>query len=100
MKIKTFNDFKNLKKGTWINDYNGTYEVVSTYREYNSCIGLAEVIYKDDESDEYTLGTENPNVTFLDVKGAEIISWIPYTLKNPPTLILENGLTKTDWNVP
>ena len=29
---------------------------------------------KDDESDEYTLGTENPNVTFLDVKGAEIIS--------------------------
>lgn len=74
MKIKTFNDFKNLKKGTWINDYNGTYEVVSTYRECNSCIGLAEVIYKDDESDEYTLGTENPNVTFLDVKGAEIIS--------------------------
>jgi hypothetical protein len=74
MKIKTFNDFKNLKKGTWINDYNGTYEVVSTYREHNSCIGLAEVIYKDDESDEYTLGTENPNVTFLDVKGAEIIS--------------------------
>lgn len=74
MKIRTFNDFKNLKKGTWINDYNGTYEVVSTYREYNSCIGLAEVIYKDDESDEYTLGTENPNVTFLDVKGAEIIS--------------------------
>lgn len=74
MKIKTFNDFKNLKKGTWINDINGNYEVVRTYREYNSCIGLAEVIYKDDESDEYTLGTENPNVTFRDVKGAEIIS--------------------------
>lgn len=74
MKIRTFTDFKNLKKGTWINDYNGTYEVVNTYREYNSCIGLAEVIYKDDESDEYTLGTENPNVTFRDVKGAEIIS--------------------------
>lgn len=74
MKIKTFNDFKNLKKGTWINDYNGTYEVVSTYREHNSCIGLSEVIFADDESDEYKLGTENPNVTFHDVKGAEIIS--------------------------
>ena len=46
MKIRTFTDFKNLKKGTWINDYNGTYEVVNTYREYNSCIGLAEVIYR------------------------------------------------------
>lgn len=74
MKIRTFTDFKNLKKGTWINDYNGTYEVVNTYREHNSCIGLAEVVFKDDESDEYTLGTENPNVTFHDVKGAEIIS--------------------------
>lgn len=73
MKIRTFNDFKNLKKGTWINDINGNYEVVREYREYNSSIGLAEVIYKDDESDEYTLGTENPNVTYSDVKGAEII---------------------------
>lgn len=74
MKIRTFNDFKNLKKGTWISDYNATYEVVNTYREYNSFIGLSEVIFADDESDEYKLGTENPNVTFLDVKGAEIIS--------------------------
>lgn len=74
MKIRTFTDFKNLKKGTWISDYNGTYEVVNTYREYNSCIGLSEVIFADDESDEYKLGKENPNVTFHDVKGAEIIS--------------------------
>ena len=47
--------------------------MVREYREYNSSIGLAAVIYKDDESDEYTLGTENPNVTYSDVKGAEII---------------------------
>ena len=73
MKIRTFNDFKNLRVGTWISDYNGTYEVVRAFREFNSCIGLSEVIYKDDESDEYTLGTENPNVTFNDIKGAEII---------------------------
>lgn len=74
MKIRTFNDFKNLKKGTWLEDASGISEVVAIYREHNSCIGLAEVVFKDDESDEYTLGTENPNVTFLDVKGAEIIS--------------------------
>ena len=74
MKIRTLNDFKNLKEGTWLEDANGNSEVVATYREYNSCIGLAEVIFKNDESDEYTLGTENPNVTFLDIKGAEIIS--------------------------
>ena len=73
MKIRTFNDFKNLRVGTWISDYNGTYEVVRAFREFNSCIGLSEVIYKDDESDEYTLGTENPNVIFNDIKGAEII---------------------------
>lgn len=73
MKIRTFSDFKNLRVGTWISDYNGTYEVVRAFCEFNSCIGLSEVIFADDESDEYTLGTENPNVTFNDVKGAEII---------------------------
>ena len=73
MKIRTFTDFKNLKKGTWIADYNGIYEVVRPYREYNSCIGLSEVKFVDDESSDYTLSTENPNVTFNDIKGAEII---------------------------
>lgn len=73
MKIRTFTDFKNLKKGTWISDYNGTYEVITPYGERNSDIGLSEVIFADDESDEYTLERENPNVTFSDVKGAEII---------------------------
>lgn len=37
-------------------------------------LGLAEVIFKDDESDEYTLGTKNSNVTFSDVRGVEIIA--------------------------
>lgn len=74
MKIRTFNDFENLKKGTWLEDGSGIYEVVATYNEFNECIGLAEVIFKDDESDEYTLGTKNPNVTFSDVRGVEIIA--------------------------
>ena len=74
MTIRTFTDFKNLKKGTWLEDASGISEVVATYREYNSCIGLAEVIMAPDDSGEYALGTENPNVTFCDVKGAEIIS--------------------------
>lgn len=74
MTIRTFNDFENLKKGTWLEDGSGIYEVVVTYNEFNECIGLAEVIFKDDESDEYTLGTKNPNVTFSDVRGVEIIA--------------------------
>jgi len=73
MKIRTFTDFKNLKKGTWLEDASGISEVVATYSERNSCIGLAEVMCPDD-SGEYALGTENPNVTFHDIKGAEIIS--------------------------
>lgn len=48
--------------------------MVATYNEFNECIGLAEVIFKDDESDEYTLGTKNSNVTFSDVRGVEIIA--------------------------
>lgn len=76
MKIRTFNDFKNLRKGTWISDYTGMYEVVTPYRDCNSCIGLSEVKFVDDGSSDYTLGTENPNVTFSDVKGAEIITVI------------------------
>lgn len=74
MTIRTFNDFENLKKGAWLEDGSGIYEVVATYNEFNGCIGLAEVIFKDDESDEYTLGTKNPNVTFSDVRGIEIIA--------------------------
>lgn len=74
MEIRTFNDFENLKKGAWLEDGSGIYEVVATYNGFNECIGLAEVIFKDDESDEYTLGTKNPNVTFSDVRGIEIIA--------------------------
>lgn len=74
MRIRTFNDFENLKKGAWLEDGSGIYEVVATYNEFNECIGLAEVIFKDDESDEYTLGTKNLNVTFSDVMGVEIIA--------------------------
>ena len=73
MKIRTFNDFKKLKKGTWISDLTGVYEVVTPYGERNSHIGLSEVIFDDYDINEYTLGTENPNVTFNDIKGAEII---------------------------
>lgn len=74
MTVRTFNDFENFKKGAWLEDGSGIYEVVATYNEFNECIGLAEVIFKDDESDEYTLGTKNPNVTFSDVRGIEIIA--------------------------
>ena len=73
MKIRTFTDFKNLRTGTWISDYTGIYEVVRAFCEHNSCIGLSEVKFVDDGSSDYTLGTENPNVTFNDIKGAEII---------------------------
>lgn len=73
MKIRTFTDFKNLRTGTWISDSNGIYEVVRAFCEHNSCIGLSEVKFVDDGSSDYTLGTENPNVTFNDIKGAEII---------------------------
>ena len=73
MKIRTFTDFKNLKVGTLISDYTGIYEVVRAFHEYNSCIGLSEVKFVYDGSSDYTLGTENPNVTFSDIKGAEII---------------------------
>lgn len=73
MKIRTFTDFKNLKEGTWLEDASGISEVVTAYGERNSCISLAEVVFNNDESDAYTLGTENPNVTYSDVKGAEII---------------------------
>lgn len=38
------------------------------------CIGLAEVILIPDDSGEYVLGIENPNVTFSDVRGVEIIA--------------------------
>lgn len=73
MKIRTFTDFKKLKKGTWISDLTGVYEVITPYAERNSHIGLSEVIFDDYDIDEYTLGIENPNVTFNDIKGAEIL---------------------------
>lgn len=73
MKIRTFNDFKNLRVGTLISDCTGIYEVVTPYRNFNSCIGIAEVIFEDDGSSDYRLRKENSNVTFNDIKGAEIL---------------------------
>lgn len=69
--IETFEDFANLKIGTWLEISNRIYQVTTEFNEYNYCIGLSEIIFINDV--RYTVFPEDPNVTFLDIEGAEIL---------------------------
>lgn len=76
MKLKTHSQFEKIKKGQWLEDCDGIYEVISEYNSFHGTIGLAEVYHEIDENgfgtDEYHLEDERPYVTFDDVRGCEV----------------------------
>lgn len=74
MKLNSRTQFINLKKGQWIENENGIFEVTREYQELQSAIGLAEVIFDNEDGTEYHLEDENPYTTFYDVKGSYILN--------------------------
>lgn len=73
MKLNSRTQFINLKKGQWIENENGIFEVTREYQELQSAIGLAEVIFDNEDGTKYHLEDENPYTTFYDVKGSYIL---------------------------
>lgn len=69
--VETFEDFANLKIGTWLEISNRLYQVTTGFSKYNYCIGLSEIIFINNI--RYTIFLEDPNVTFFDIEGAEIL---------------------------
>lgn len=69
--IETFEDFANLKIGTWLEISNRLYQVITGFSEYNYYIGLSEIVFINDV--RYIVLPEDPNVTFFDIEGAKII---------------------------
>ena len=49
MKLERHAQFEQLKKGQWLENVNGTFEVTSEYSEYHNSIGLAEVYFDDED---------------------------------------------------
>ncbi len=74
MKLNSRTQFINLKKGQWIENENGIFEVTREYQELQSAIGLAEVIFDNEDGTKYHLEDENPYTTFYDVKGSYILN--------------------------
>lgn len=73
MKLERHAQFEQLKKGQWLENVNGIFEVTSEYSEYHNSIGLAEVYFDDEDCINYHLENENPYTTFIDVKNSELI---------------------------
>ena len=74
MKLNSRTQFINLKKGQWIENENGIFEVTREYQELQSAIGLAEVIFDNEDGTKYHLEDEKPYTTFYDVKGSYILN--------------------------
>lgn len=72
MKVEKFSRFENLKKGQWLSDSSGTYEVVEPFNDNTQCIRAAEVLFNEVDGEQYGL-TESSLMTFADVRHADII---------------------------
>ena len=60
---------KNLNKGDWVKTLDGVYEVVDIDKE-ELHLELAEVLFVDDESDEYSL-IKNYNWSFSEFRSTD-----------------------------
>lgn len=72
MKVEKFSRFESLKKGQWLSDGAGVYEVVETFNNHTRCIRAAEVLFNEADSEQYRLA-DSSLMTFADLRHADII---------------------------
>lgn len=72
MKVEKFSRFENLKKGKWLSDCSGVYEVVEEFNDNTHCIRAAEVLFNDVDGEPYGVSDAHL-MTFADLRHAEII---------------------------
>lgn len=72
MKVEKFARFENLKKGQWLSDSSGTYEVVEPFNDNTRCIRAAEVLFNEVDGEQYGV-SDAQLMTFSDLRHADII---------------------------
>lgn len=72
MKVEKFSRFEALKKGQWLSDCSGTYEVVEPFNDNTRCVRAAEVLFNEVDGEPYGV-SDAQLMTFADLRHAEII---------------------------
>lgn len=72
MKVEKFARFENLKKGQWLSDGSGIYEVTEPFNQHTRCIRAAEVLFNEVDGGQYILA-DSSLMTFTDVRRADIL---------------------------
>lgn len=72
MKVEKFSRFESLKKGQWLSDGAGVYEVVEPFNNHTRCIRAAEVLFNEVDGGRYMLA-DSSLMTFADVRHADMI---------------------------
>ena len=72
MKVEKFSRFESLKKGQWLSDYSGVYEVVEPFNDNTRCIRAAEILFNEVDGEQYGV-SDAQLMTFADLRHADII---------------------------
>lgn len=72
MKVEKFSRFESLKKGQWLSDGAGVYEVTEPFNNHTRCIRAAEVLFNEADDGQYRL-SDSSLITFADVRHADVL---------------------------
>ena len=64
---------EDVRIGSWLQDINGIYEVISEYDAYHGWFLVKEVIFDDDTEFNYHLDDKECRMTKQEVKKADLI---------------------------
>lgn len=72
MKVEKFSRFENLKKGQWLSDGSGVYEVIEPFNDNTRCVRAAEVLFNEVDGEPYGV-SDAQLMTFADLRHADIL---------------------------
>lgn len=72
MKVEKFSRFENLKRGQWLSDCSGVYEVIEPFNDNTRCIRAAEVLFNEVDGEQYGV-SDAQLMTFADLRCADIL---------------------------
>lgn len=72
MKVEKFSRFENLKRGQWLSDCSGVYEVIEPFNDNTRCIRAAEVLFNEVDGEQYGV-SDAQLMTFADLRYADIL---------------------------
>lgn len=72
MKVAKFSRFESLKKGQWLSDCSGVYEVTEPFNDNTRCVRAAEVLFNEVDGEPYGV-SDAQLMAFADLRYADII---------------------------